>query len=108
MIKANKLRNRLDWERRQLLEVGNRGQPDYVWVAELEGVGAEIVTSGKKLELSRQLHEETTHVVTMRKQAIDITTDRFKWGDKYLYPMSLTDIDQRNRVIQMDCMEDDD
>ena len=83
-MRAGKLNQLADIQRKTQFGTGTTGQPVFEWLTLTSNVPVGITTlAGRKLELSRQLVATATHEVILRDIDIEIN-DRLKWGDRLL------------------------
>lgn len=102
MIAAGQLRHRVDIELRTGATVDKLG----VWAAVHSGVPAQVRPRTSKERFAGERSVSLgTHEVTLRYVAGLTTSHRLKFGSRYLLIAGIVNMDEENRVLELDCTE---
>jgi SPP1 family predicted phage head-tail adaptor len=104
-MRAGTLRHTVDIQAVALQTADSYGQQAEAWAAIASSVPAEVkYLSGIEAYSAKQIQPEITHQVMIRYNGDVTTLVRFKFGSRYLYPVSVAP-DTKNRQMVCLCKE---
>lgn len=105
-MRAGPLRQRITIEQRTLGASSETGEPLRVWTTFTTAWASVSPMSAKELFFAEAVTPEATHLITMRYQAGVTSAMRVKHRGRYLNIVSIRNIDERRREIELLCKEE--
>lgn len=105
MVEAGRLRQRVTIQTAEPSSDAYGKKPNPTWT-DVRTVWAEVrPLRANEVIRAHQAGMETAYVVTMRYTP-DMTADgRLKWGERYLYPSGVIDLEGRHVALEIMCQE---